>query len=97
VTTAPPWVELLAAMLRESPALPNALCRNDAALFDGDDPADIADAIELCLCCPVLERCRAHHSKLPPKAVSGIVGGEYRPFPEKATSTRQTVGSSSHG
>ena len=42
--TGPPWLELAAKMLKGMPALPNALCRGNAAVFDGQTTADIAAA-----------------------------------------------------
>jgi hypothetical protein len=78
--TAPGWVELLAAVLRESPALPNAACRDDAELFSADDdPAAVERAIEICqTCCRDLPRCRAWADTLPPNAIHGVIAGIVR-------------------
>jgi hypothetical protein len=74
------WVQLLAAILWDSPKLEDSLCRDRHWLFD----ADIDDheeqqyaterAIALCHRCPALAACRewaATQSRL-----SGVVAGE---------------------
>jgi hypothetical protein len=78
--TAPGWIELLAAVLREAPKLPDAACRDEAALFNADDdPAAVERAIEICeTCCRDLPRCRAWVDTLPRNAIHGVVAGELR-------------------
>jgi hypothetical protein len=77
-TAAPGWVELLAVLLRDTPSLPNALCRNRSDVFDVTDPALSGEAVELCRRCPERQPCRAWTHTLPERAVSGVVGGEVR-------------------
>ena len=70
-------VDLLCAILRDSPSLPGAACVIAPNLFDYNaSAADHQLAARLCLeACPALELCRqrAAHGDL-----TGIVAGEYR-------------------
>lgn len=78
MTTAPPWVSLLAAVLRESPKLEDRACSVDTAeLFDeADDPGTVEAALALCLTCPALDKCQSWYESLPPsKRPEGICAG----------------------
>lgn len=103
--TAPPWVTLLSEMLRGSPRLPNAACREHPELFDAvDDPAAVEAASALCeTCCRDFDRRRAWADALPPNAIHGVIAGEHRDWPEPASRGRPqrqgelfTVGSGHH-
>jgi hypothetical protein len=70
-----------------APALPGALCRNRAALFDpaarGEDPEVVAarhaQAQALCGHCVSLARCEDWYCSLPPsKRPAGVVAGVVR-------------------
>lgn len=83
-TPAPPWVDLLAKVLRDGPpSLPNRLCNTDTAtMFDGDNPADVDDAVATCNRCSHIVECREWSRKQKPKALSGVVAGELREWVE---------------
>ncbi|MEW5810887.1 MAG: WhiB family transcriptional regulator [Actinomycetota bacterium] len=71
----PGSLALLAAVLLEVPAMPNALCRGRTALFDrgGDDAS--TDAVELCSHCPELEPCANWAARQPNGSLSGVWAG----------------------
>ena len=73
-----PWVELLAAVLRDTPRLPGALCRQRTELFDGDDAEDAHEAAELCGHCPAREPCAAWAHTLAHNEAHGVLAGERR-------------------
>lgn len=86
--TGPARVELLAEVLRESPALPNAACRGEVELFSADDdPGAVEAAIEICeTCCRDMPRCRAWLDSLTPtQRPAGVVAGRVvnNPQPRK--------------
>lgn len=76
-----PAVDLLAVVLRQLPVLPGALCRNRSELFDSEDPADVAAAVNLCGRCPALADCRAWIETLSYQArpPGTIAARHYRP------------------
>jgi hypothetical protein len=53
-------IELLGAVLRGTPSLPKALCKNESDLFDSELPDDIDEAIAICPSCPESVPCRAY-------------------------------------
>lgn len=77
------WVELLAAVLADTPRLPDAACKGHVATFDAaaDGDRDAAQrAIEACRRCPVIDRCaqwiaEAHPRRPPP----GVWAAQYQP------------------
>jgi WhiB family transcriptional regulator, redox-sensing transcriptional regulator len=73
-----PWENLLVAILRGTPKLPNALCRNRPAEFDAADDEQATEAAALCRRCPDRQPCRVWADGLPDSAVSGVVAGELR-------------------
>jgi hypothetical protein len=68
--------ELLSA-LAGIPAMPDALCRGQWALFDeSNDPGAIGAAIEICNLCPEMSRCGEWLNSLRPKdRPLGVVAG----------------------
>ncbi|MCV7285354.1 WhiB family transcriptional regulator [Mycolicibacterium wolinskyi] len=52
------WIDLVAAIVRGTPALPGALCRGQADLFDAQWSSTASAAAELCHMCPDLAPCR---------------------------------------
>jgi hypothetical protein len=79
----PDLIDLMAKILAGIPALPNAMCRDDAELFSSDEPADIEAAKELCSWCGERQNCADWVASLPPNTVSGVVGGELHPWVQR--------------
>jgi hypothetical protein len=73
-----PWIELLAAVLRDTPRLTGALCRERAELFDAVDGSDAHRAAELCGRCPAREPCTAWANTLAYNQAHGVLAGELR-------------------
>jgi hypothetical protein len=73
-----PWLELTAAILRGTPKLPGALCRQRTDLFDGDNEHDAHQAAELCGHCPAREPCAAWADTLAHNQAHGVIAGEQR-------------------
>jgi WhiB family redox-sensing transcriptional regulator len=77
---APPWLLLIAEVVRRAPRLPGALCTGRPELFDGDDTAAREAAAALCRACPSLAACRQWvrslpRSSRPPGVVAGPISG----------------------
>jgi hypothetical protein len=81
----PEVLELLSEILRGSPSLPGALCRDWPTVFDSTDSARdpetrdyaTATAIRLCKACPALEACQAWLANLPPaQRPPGVLAGQ---------------------
>lgn len=75
-------LDLLERILWQQPSLPDASCHDHSpAVFDGEDPEDVAAALEICNTCPELAPCRRWASQLNKshKAVGVIGGRHYRP------------------
>lgn len=86
-----PWVALLEKVLRQSAALPDALCRNRSDLFDVEhhDPDEreyaTGRAAELCSRCPELAACSEWLDSLPrSRRPGGVVAGQVPPAPKPA-------------
>jgi WhiB family transcriptional regulator, redox-sensing transcriptional regulator len=73
-----PWVEAVAAIVRGTPRLLGALCRERAELFDGDDDQGAREAAELCGDCPAREPCAAWADSLRHNQINGIIAGQRR-------------------
>ena len=72
-------VGALVLVLRDTPLMPNALCRNRSDLFDSDDFDDIAAAKSLCRTCTELRSCRAWVASLRPQhRPGGVTAGRWR-------------------
>lgn len=76
---APGIVGLLGAILRGTPKLVGAACRNHPGLFDGDD---VQAALHLCAECPVLAACRSW-AEQDPTARRGVIGGHVYDAPDR--------------
>jgi hypothetical protein len=64
-------------VLRQSPSLPRALCRDAPPhLFDATTEADTARAVAICSWCPELQRCKAWAATLPANTLHGVVAGQ---------------------
>ncbi|HME16033.1 MAG TPA: WhiB family transcriptional regulator [Mycobacterium sp.] len=87
--TAEPWVEAVAAILRGTPRLPGALCRQRAGLFDGDDNQDARDAAELCGHCPAREPCSAWADTLRHNQINGVIAGQRREWVSHPSAIRK--------
>jgi hypothetical protein len=75
----------LFAALAGIPALPGAACRNRHQLFDGVEPADVAEAVTICETeCPALAACAAWADSLPANSLSGVVAGELHVWLQQA-------------
>jgi WhiB family transcriptional regulator, redox-sensing transcriptional regulator len=72
------WVDLIAEVLRGTPRLPGALCRQRSELFDGDDDQDAHQAAELCHWCPAREPCAAWADTLAYNQAHGVLAGQRR-------------------
>lgn len=70
------WVALLAEVLRGTPRLDGALCRNRPEQFDCDDGAGVDRARSLCERCPSLSACRDWSTR--ERELVGVVAGKYR-------------------
>lgn len=91
MTISPGAEALLAKVLRDSPKLDDAACRDHPPqLFDGEDVLDVEDAREICLtACRSYDACRAWYESLPPKErPCGVCAGELREWPEPASRVR---------
>lgn len=79
--------ELFADLAAGIPALPGALCRDQADEFDQyDDQAIVDDCITICHRCPELDPCRAYIESLPARhRPHGVIAGVCRrpPKPRK--------------
>jgi WhiB family transcriptional regulator, redox-sensing transcriptional regulator len=73
-----PWVEAVAAILRGTPKLPGALCRDRSELFDGDNEDTAGRAAAICLRCPARRPCGAWANRLAHNQAHGVLAGEYR-------------------
>ena len=77
-------IDLLKAILRDTPKLDGSLCRDRSDLFDTEqDDAEerqyaIDSAKRLCRKCPALEACRDFASTQ--KRLTGVVAGELHHF-----------------
>lgn len=84
-TSAAPWIELLAKVLADTPALPGAACRQYVELYDraADGDRDAAqEAIEVCGRCPVLKQCAAWIARSQPRRPPpGVWAAHYQPPP----------------
>ncbi len=81
-------VALLAELGAHSPTLPNALCRNNIALFDREDAEGIAEAITWCGRCLDREPCGAWAATVSPHKLFGVIAGHrYSPNHKKKGST----------
>jgi hypothetical protein len=69
------WVPLLESVLRQSPALPGALCRGQSATFDAADDDQFTEAVRLCRSCQALGPCSAWADTMGDNDVSGVVAG----------------------
>lgn len=86
------WVELTAAILRGTPALPGSLCRNRPELFDPQQHGELTDnaayrhaqAVEICRQCPVLAECRAWVDRIDPsRRPGGVIAARINPPPTR--------------
>ena len=78
-STAPGRILLVAELIRDTPSLPKALCRNRPATFDITDPGLADEAVELCNRCIELHRCRIWFDGLPARQrPAGVVAGLVR-------------------
>ncbi len=57
------------------PRMPAAACLGNAALFDGNTPADIRQAITQCRTCPELTPCRTWAQTTP--GLTGVIAGHH--------------------
>ncbi len=72
---ATPWVDLIAAVIRETPKLDGGACKSlPPQLFDGDTEDDIVAATAACRACPVLDACRTWALDDDSGITTGIVG-----------------------
>lgn len=76
----PGWLSLTAAIVREAPRLPGALCRSDPRLFDGTTAEDRAAAAEVCKRCPVRRDCVEFARRTADwrERPIGVLGGRHR-------------------
>jgi hypothetical protein len=86
----PGVVDLLAAVLREAPALPGALCRDRWELWDGADEYGAHRAMQICGRCPDLRPCRSWLDAQKRDAVTGVVAGQLVPHSSTAAGRRPT-------
>jgi len=64
-----------------APDLRRGLCVGHWSLWDAtDDPATIELTTQMCLRCPVLDRCRDWSATLTHRQLSGVVAGVVRPW-----------------
>jgi len=69
------WVDLIAAIPRETTKL-NGACKSLLpSVFDGKTAADVAEALDACARCPVLDACRARALTKASGVTRGVVGG----------------------
>ena len=81
---------LLIELLRDMPALPDALCRGRSALFDGGTGTSTApDAAELCSHCPEFAACTDWARRQAPTSLTGVWAGRVYPT---HTDGRRAVG-----
>jgi len=76
-TGTPPWVALIAAIVRGSPKLAGAKCVGQHRLFTDDDgdPAAAELATAICQGCPALALCGAYADEIGPRKLSGVWAG----------------------
>lgn len=76
--TAPRWHDDAFALLRRglAPAMPDAACLGNAALFDGDTPAHTRQAQAICRTCPELDPCRQWADNTP--GLLGVIAGQHK-------------------
>lgn len=88
-----PWIELTAAIVRGTPRLRGALCRDQPELFDGDSDETAQQAAQLCRRCPARAPCGTWADTLPHNAAHGVLAGQLRewvshPSQLKTTNTK---------
>lgn len=84
-----PWVDALAAILRGTPKLAGALCRQRPDLFDGDDEEDAYQAAEICRGCPALHACAAWADTLRHNESHGVSAGRLRVWVSHPSEARE--------
>jgi hypothetical protein len=89
-----PAVTLLCCILKGSPSLPDAACRNQARLFDGDRHGGpvTAEAQQICLTgCRSYPECAAWINGLRPDSrPRGVIAGQFRrSIPRKRKETTE--------
>lgn len=72
------WVDALSVILRGTPKLPGALCRQRPGLFDGDTEDDVEQAAALCRRCPERQPCGDWAATLKHNQAHGVLAGQYR-------------------
>ena len=73
-----PWIEAVAAILRGTPRLPGALCRDRSEIFDAADEDTASRAAAICQHCPALQACGKWADTLRHNQASGVLAGEFR-------------------
>lgn len=74
-----PWVTLLAEVLKGTPKLSEASCRNRAGLFDAEEGEhQVRRARSICLACPCLESCREWADSQ--RHLIGVVAGRHHAY-----------------
>jgi len=69
------------AAIGAAPDLRHGLCVSNWDLWDQtEDPATIELTTQMCLRCPVLDRCREWSSQFTNRQLSGVVAGVVRPW-----------------
>jgi hypothetical protein len=77
-------IEILKAILADTPRLKGALCRDRSDLFDAEQEDEddrqyaVDSAIRLCRQCPALQACREFAATQP--RLTGVVAGELHHF-----------------
>jgi hypothetical protein len=71
--------DLLAALARGVPSMPEAACKGREAEYDAarTDRYAVPAALQICASCPVLSRCADWASTLPRSQRIGVLGGIY--------------------
>lgn len=71
------WEGLVAAIIADTPRLPDALCRSRPDLFDGEDDEHARQAANICQRCPELQQCGEWAATLKHNQRNGVLAGEH--------------------
>jgi hypothetical protein len=91
------WIELTAAIVRGTPKLSGALCRQWPELFDGDDEETADRAAAICQRCPALQACGEWAGGLRHNQRNGVIAGQFQPWVSHPSELRKRINTNPKG